>query len=263
MRQANHVNECLANGPVGMRRIVAPLDFGRSTFRDYLKGMLNAREKPHFPPLEVASPDGVLFVGGSLAPDWMLEAYRRGIFPMPIRVERRRLIAWLAPDPRGILEFDDFHVSRRLARRLKRGEFQFTVNGAFAAVVEGCAAPRGDDGDCWLTLSMQNAYQTMHELGHAHSVEVWQTGRLVGGLFGMAIGGLFAAESMFHRVTDASKAALAFLIAHAKTRGYSLLDVQWTNSHTRSLGATDIPRAEYVARLSRAIEQRVTFSPKA
>lgn len=224
--------------------------------------MLNAREKPHFPSLDVASPDGVLFVGGSLAPDWMLEAYRRGIFPMPIRVERRRLIAWLTPDPRGILEFNDFHISRRLARRLKRGEFHFTINRAFTAVVEGCAAPRGADDDCWLTLSMQNAYQTMHELGHAHSVEVWKNGRLVGGLFGMAIGGLFAAESMFHRSTDASKAALAHLIIHLKTRGYSLLDVQWTNSHTRSLGATDIPRSEYVTRLSRAVEQRISFAPK-
>src|SRR5947207_6409095 len=101
--------------------------------------MLNAREKPHFPPLEVSSPDGVLFVGGSLAPDWMLEAYRRGIFPMPIRVERRRLIAWLAPDPRGILEFEDFHVSQRLARRLRRGEFQVAITGSVAAVVWGWA----------------------------------------------------------------------------------------------------------------------------
>jgi len=224
--------------------------------------MLNAREKPHFPPVEVAGPDGVLFVGGSLAPDWMLEAYRRGIFPMPIRVDRRRLIAWLSPDPRGILEFDHFHISRRLARRLNRGEFEFTTNRAFAAVVEGCAAPRGYDDDCWLTLSMQNAYVTMHELGHAHSVEIWQGGRLVGGLFGMAIGGLFAAESMFYRARDASKAALAYLIDHLKSRGYTLLDVQWTNSHTRTLGATDIPRTEYVGRLADAIERRVTFVPK-
>src|SRR6476646_12136421 len=155
MRQANHVNECLANGPVGMRRIVAPLNFGRSTFRDYLKGMLNAREKPHFPPVEAASSDGVLYVGGSLAPDWMLEAYRRGIFPMPIRIDGRRLIAWLSPDPRGVLELDALHISRRVARRLKRGEFKFTINRAFCEVVEACAAPRRDDGDCWLTLSMQ------------------------------------------------------------------------------------------------------------
>src|SRR5262249_26297616 len=166
------------------------------------KSMLNARERPHFPPIEAASPDGVLFVGGSLAPDWMLEAYRRGIFPMPIKVDRRRLIAWLAPDPRGVLQFESLHISRRLARRLRRGEFEFTLDQAFGEVVEGCAAPRGHDDDCWLTLSMQNAYLTLHALGHAHSVEVWQNRRLVGGLFGVAIGGLFAAESMFHRVTD-------------------------------------------------------------
>jgi leucyl/phenylalanyl-tRNA--protein transferase len=221
--------------------------------------MLNSREKPHFPPLEAASPDGVLFVGGSLAPDWLLEAYRRGIFPMPIKVERRRLIAWLSPDPRGVLEFGDLYVSRRLTRRLRRGEFRFTMDRAFADVVEGCAAPRGLDDDCWLTLAMQNAYVTLHELGHAHSVEVWQDGRLVGGLFGVSIGGLFAGESMFHRVTDASKAALVFLVEHLQTRGYSLLDVQWTNSHTRSLGAIDLPRTEYVRRLTAATEQSIDF----
>jgi leucyl/phenylalanyl-tRNA---protein transferase len=221
--------------------------------------MLNPREKPQFPPLEAASSDGVLMVGGSLAPDWMLEAYRRGIFPMPIKVERRRLIAWLSPDPRGILELDSMHVSRRLARRLKRGEFQFTLDRAFAAVVEGCAAPRGIDDDCWLTLAMQNAYITLHGLGHAHSIEVWQDGWLVGGVFGVTIGGLFAGESMFHRATDASKAALVCLVTHLRRRGYSLLDVQWTNSHTRSLGAIDLPRAEYIRRLNVATRQRTEF----
>jgi len=221
--------------------------------------MLNAREKPHFPPIEAASTDGVLFVGGSLAPDWMLEAYRRGIFPMPIKVDRRRLIAWLAPDPRGILELDSLHISRRLARRLRRGEFQFTRDRSFAAVVEGCAAPRGHDDDCWLTLAMQNAYVTLHELGHAHSVEVWNDGQLVGGLFGVAIGGLFAAESMFHRATDASKAAVAYLVEHLRHRGYDLLDVQWSNAHTRRLGACDIPRVDYVRRLEQAVEREATF----
>ena len=221
--------------------------------------MLNPREKPQFPPLEAASSDGVLMVGGSLAPDWMLDAYRRGIFPMPIKVERRRLIAWLSPDPRGILELDDLHVSRRLARRLKRGEFQFTLDRVFAAVVEGCAAPRGMDDDCWLTLAMQNAYITLHGLGHAHSVEVWQDGWLVGGVFGVTIGGLFAGESMFHRATDASKAALVFLVQHLCRRGYSLLDVQWTNNHTRSLGAIDLPRADYIRRLNVATRQPIEF----
>jgi leucyl/phenylalanyl-tRNA---protein transferase len=224
--------------------------------------MLNAREKPHFPPIHAASPDGVLCVGGSLAPDWMLEAYRRGIFPMPIRIERRRHIAWLSPDPRGVIEFNDLHVSRRVVRRLRRGEFQFTFDRAFASVVEGCAAPRGNDDDCWLTLAMQNAYVTLYELGHAHSVEAWQDGRLVGGVFGVTIGGLFAAESMFCRATDASKAALAVLIEHLQRRGYTLLDVQWTNSHTRRLGATDIPRREYLDRLATAVDKNITFAAK-
>src|SRR5262245_46318345 len=219
--------------------------------------MLNAREKPHFPSIDAAGPDGVLFVGGSLGPDWMLEAYRRGIFPMPIKVERRRLIAWLSPDPRGILEFDSLHVSRRLARRLRRGEFTFTIDRAFERVVEACAAPRGHDDDCWLTLSMQNAYLTLHGLGHAHSVEVWRDGRLAGGLFGVAIGGRFAAESMFHRLTDASKAAVAFLVQHLQRRNFSLLDVQWTNPHTRRLGARDLRRAEYLARLAQAVQRPV------
>ena len=221
--------------------------------------MQTKREKPRFPPVQAAGPDGVLLVGGSLAPDWMLEAYRRGIFPMPITIDRRRLIAWLAPDPRGILELDGLPISRRLARRLRRGEFQFTINQQFADVACACAAPRGGDDDCWLTLAMQNAYQTLHSLGHAHSIEVWQDGWLVGGLFGVAIGGLFCGESMFHRTTDASKAALAFLVQHLRSRGYVLLDVQWTNDHTRSLGAIDIPRSEYMERLSRAIPRRVSF----
>ena len=221
--------------------------------------MLDARQKPKFPALDAAGPDGVLFVGGSLSPDWMLEAYRRGIFPMPVKVDRRRLIAWLSPDPRGILEFDSLYVSSRVARRLRRGEFQFTVNTAFAAVVEGCAAPRGHDNECWLTLSMQNAYVTLHQLGHAHSVEVWQDGLLVGGVFGVAVGGVFAAESMFHRVTDASKAALLYLVSRLRARGFDFLDVQWTNAHTRSLGAADIPRDQYITRLTAVLQSPARF----
>jgi leucyl/phenylalanyl-tRNA--protein transferase len=221
--------------------------------------MLDARQKPQFPPIDAAGPDGVLFVGGSLSPDWMLQAYRRGIFPMPVKVDRRRLIAWLAPDPRGILEFDELYISRRLARRLKRGEFSFTLDTAFAAVVEGCAAPRGSDNECWLTLSMQNAYVNLHQLGHAHSVEVWQDGLLVGGVFGVAVGGVFAAESMFTRATDASKAGLAVLVNHLRARGFDFLDVQWTNSHTRKLGAKDIPREQYLKRLTTALNSRAKF----
>ena len=211
--------------------------------------------------MEAAGPDGVLLVGGSLAPDWRLEAYRRGIFPMPIRVAGRRLVAWLSPDPRGILPLDGLHISRRLRRRMRRGEFQFTFDRRFADVVRGCAARRGGPSERWLTFPMETAYRTLHKLGHAHSVEAWQDGRLVGGAFGVTIGGLFAGESMFHRVTDASKAALAFLVEHLVSRRFALLDVQWTSGHTRSLGAIDIARGEYLERLATAVEMNVSFDP--
>jgi leucyl/phenylalanyl-tRNA--protein transferase len=226
--------------------------------------MHHSHQRPNFPPVEEAGPDGLVMTGGSLAPDWMLAAYCRGIFPMPIKVERRRTIAWISPDPRGILEWDHVHVSRRVARRLARSEFQFTFDKAFPRVLEGCASPRRDDtdDDVWLTLAMQNAYLSLYELGYAHSIEVWQSGRLVGGVFGVAIGGLFAGESMFHRVTDASKAGLAVLAHHLRERGYLLFDVQWTNEHTRRLGAGNIPRGEYLDRLAVALQQKLTFLPR-
>jgi len=222
--------------------------------------MFHIWEKPHFPHPSEAGPDGLLLTGGSLAPVWMMEAYRSGIFPMPLHYEHQRTLGWFSPDPRGILEFDSFHISRRLAQRLRQGEFQFSIDQAFAKVVEGCAAPRRDDTGCWLTLAMQNAYQTLHEVGTAHSVEVWTEGQLVGGVFGVSIGGFFAGESMFSRRTDASKAALACLVNHLNSRGFSLLDVQWTNEHTRSLGAVDIPRDNYLIRLSSAIALPTCFN---
>ncbi|MBC7854047.1 MAG: leucyl/phenylalanyl-tRNA--protein transferase [Pirellulaceae bacterium] len=221
--------------------------------------MFNIWEKPRFPPPSEAGPDGLLMTGGSLAPSWMMEAYKSGIFPMPLNYAHRRTLAWFSPDPRGILEFDAFYVSHRLARRLRRGEFQFTIDEAFAQVVEACAAPRRRDTGCWLTLAMQNAYQTLHQLGAAHSVEVWSEGELIGGVFGIAIGGFFAGESMFSRRSDGSKAALACLVKHLRSRDFALLDVQWTNEHTRSLGAIEVPRCEYLKRLAAAIELPARF----
>lgn len=189
-----------------------------------------------------------------------MEAYRSGIFPMPLNYGHQRSLGWFSPDPRGILELDGFHISRRLARRLRQGEFRFTTNAAFEQVVEGCAAPRAQDTGCWLTLAMQNAYLSLHDLNIAHSVEVWSGGRLVGGIFGIAIGGFFAGESMFSRQTDASKAALAWLVNRLRHRGFTLLDVQWTNDHTRSLGAIDISREEYLRRLASAATLPVSFN---
>ena len=221
--------------------------------------MFNIWEKPRFPPPSEAGSDGLLMTGGSLAPAWMMEAYKSGIFPMPLDYDHRRELAWFSPDPRGILELNALHVSHRLARRLRRGEFQFTINEAFAQVVEACAVPRPQDTGCWLTMAMQNAYQALHQLRAAHSVEVWSEGELIGGVFGIAVGGFFAGESMFSRRTDGSKAALAGLVNHLRSRGFALLDVQWTNEHTRSLGAVDIPRDEYLQRLAAAIELPARF----
>lgn len=222
--------------------------------------MFNIWEKPHFPPPSEAGPDGLLMTGGSLSPAWMVEAYKHGIFPMPLQHEQRRALAWFSPDPRGILELDGLHITRRLARRLRRGEFQCTINAAFVRVVEGCSAPRPQDTGCWLTLAMQNAYLALHQLGLAHSIEVWSDDELAGGVFGIAMGGFFAGESMFSRRTDASKAALVFLVEHLRQRQFLLLDVQWTNEHTRSLGAIDIPREEYLRRLALATSARTSFS---
>jgi leucyl/phenylalanyl-tRNA---protein transferase len=221
--------------------------------------MFNIWEKPHFPPPSEAGPDGLLMTGGSLAPAWMLEAYKSGIFPMPLHHANRWALAWFSPDPRGILELETLHVTHRLARRLRRGEFQSTINAAFSRVVEGCAAPRTPDTGCWLTLAMQNAYLALHELGLAHSLEVWSDGELAGGVFGIAIGGFFAGESMFSRRTDGSKAALFFLVEHLRQRDFTLLDVQWTNEHTRSLGAIDVPREAYLSRLALATSVRTSF----
>jgi leucyl/phenylalanyl-tRNA--protein transferase len=221
--------------------------------------MFPPSNRPVFPPPQDAGPEGLLMVGGSLRPEWLYEAYRTGIFPMPLRLEGRRVLAWFSPDPRGILEPHEFYTSSRLARRLRRGEFQFSVNQAFPQVIAGCAMPRDNDSDTWLTHSMQTAYIALHELGYAHSVEVWQDGELVGGVYGVAIGGLFAGESMFHRVTDASKAALHYLTRRLIDRGYTLFDVQWTNDHTTSLGAKDIRRRTYLKRLAEAVKLDRSF----
>src|SRR5262249_31890409 len=160
-------------------------------------------------------------------------------------------ICWWSPDPRAIFELDGFHVSRRLARTIRSGRFQVTIDHAFGDVMRGCAVR--EEGT-WITAEMLDAYERLHRLGLAHSVQVWQDGQLAGGVDGVALRGLFAGESMFHRVTDASKVALAFLIDPLRRRGYLLFDVQWINPHTASLGATEIPRKEYLARLEKALQ---------
>ena len=192
-----------------------------------------------------------------MSPQRLLDAYRHGIFPWPVFEDDMML--WWSPDPRAILPLDGLHVSQRLRRTLRNGKFEATCDQAFAEVIAGCATGPGREDGTWLIEDMIAAYNRLHDLGHAHSVEVWCDGSLAGGTYGVAIGGLFAAESMFYRVRDASKAALAHLVAHLKARGYQLLDVQQWTPHTSRLGVVEISREEYLNRLQVATKLDVTF----
>ncbi len=204
---------------------------------------------------ERADADGLVGVGGNLQPSMLLEAYRRGIFPW---FDASSPILWWSPDPRAIFELDGLHVSRRLARTVRSGRFTSTVDRAFTEVMRGCAH-RPHDG-VWITPDMIVAYARLHDLGHAHSVEVWHEGELAGGVYGVTVGGLFAGESMFSRVRDASKVALVYLMERLRQRGYRLFDVQFLNDHTAGLGAVEIPRSEYLARLRMALTCEARFN---
>jgi leucyl/phenylalanyl-tRNA--protein transferase len=198
----------------------------------------------YFPPANRASPEGLVAVGGRLTPERLLDAYRHGIFPWPTQSYEPML--WWSPDPRAILPLDGVYRSRRLQRRMRSGEFTMRSDTAFAGVIAGCATGVGREGGTWLTPEMIGAYCELHRRGHAHSVETWKDGVLIGGVYGVAIGGLFAAESMFHRTRDASKAALVQLVDHLVARGYRLLDVQQWTPHSGSMGVVEIPRRDYL-----------------
>ena len=190
-------------------------------------------------------------LGADLSPGTLIDAYRSGLFPMPVDPSRRRSkIAWYSPDPRGILPLDGMHISRSL-RRSRRG-FDVTFNRAFRDVVLRCASP--DREGRWITNEFVDAYVDLHEMEWAHSVEVWQRGELVGGLYGLRIDGLFAGESMFHSATDASKVALMELVDCLNESNATLLDVQWSTPHLASLGVVDVSRTEYLELLGRALE---------
>jgi leucyl/phenylalanyl-tRNA--protein transferase len=210
-----------------------------------------------FPPVEESTPEGLLAFGGRLEPEWLLDAYAHGIFPWPF--EERAPVAWWSPEPRAVIELDQFHIPRRLERTCRGGQFVVTIDQDFPSVIKGCATAPGRKGATWLTRPMIRAYIRLHELGHAHSVEAWYDGQLAGGTYGVAIGGLFGAESMFHCVRDASKVALVSLVRHLRSRGYCLLDIQQLTPHTARFGAHEIPRREYLARLAEALERPVTF----
>jgi leucyl/phenylalanyl-tRNA--protein transferase len=200
-----------------------------------------------FAPATAADELGVVGVGADLEPGTLLAAYRRGLFPMPLEGLHGGPIAWWSPDPRGILPLDGLRRTRSLRRSCAR--YEVRVDTAFAEVVAACADRRRPGA--WITREVAAAYQRLHELGWAHSVEAWDDEGLAGGLYGLAVDGLFAGESMFHHRTDASKVALVGLVDLLAADGVPrLLDVQWATAHLRALGAVEVPRAEYLERLA-------------
>ncbi|MEX0951443.1 MAG: leucyl/phenylalanyl-tRNA--protein transferase [Gammaproteobacteria bacterium] len=197
-----------------------------------------------FPPVEkaLADPDGLLAIGGDLSPTRLLHAYQLGIFPW---FSEGQPILWWSPDPRCVIRPGHLKISRSLRKTINSNRFVVTVDQAFANVVKNCAAPRDGIYDTWITADIKTAYQQLHELGHAHSVECWHDGELVGGLYGIAIGQVFFGESMFSRVSDASKVALAWLSAQLAAADFQLIDCQVNSPHLRKLGAELMPRQSF------------------
>jgi leucyl/phenylalanyl-tRNA--protein transferase len=207
-----------------------------------------------FPSPLRANADGLVAVGGDLSVPRLLLAYRNGIFPWTDKP-----ITWWSPDPRAIFELDQFHVSHSLAKIIRKGVFQITINRAFPDVMKGCASPGPRRRTTWITREFLRAYSQLYEQGHAHSLECWQDDKLVGGIYGVAIGGFFAGESMFHRASNASKIALYHLIEHLRHHHFTLFDIQMLTAVTSSLGAIQIPRTEYLNRLSVALQEPCSF----
>ena len=208
-------------------------------------------QRLRFPPVEQALPEGLLAVGGDLTVERLLLAYRNGIFPWYSPGDP---ILWWSPDPRLVLLPGDLHVPRSLRRTLNGGRFRFSLNRDFIAVIHACAADRRQSGT-WLVPEMIAAYIHLHQAGYAHSVEVWQDGRLAGGLYGVALGRCFFGESMFHRVRDASKAGLVYLVRHLAPLGFELIDCQVATAHLARFGAREMPRREFLQRLHRALKR--------
>ncbi|PUA43579.1 leucyl/phenylalanyl-tRNA--protein transferase [Pseudomonas protegens] len=207
-----------------------------------------------FPPLEKAmrEPNGLLAAGGDLSADRLVQAYRHGCFPW---FSEGQPILWWSPDPRTVLLPDELHVSRSLGKLLRKQRYEVTFDQDFAAVISACAAPRAYADGTWISEAMQQAYQQLHQRGHAHSVEVWDQGELVGGLYGLAMGQLFFGESMFSRADNASKFGFATLVQHLKAWGFVLIDCQMPTEHLHSLGARSITRAEFADYLKRHLDQ--------
>jgi leucyl/phenylalanyl-tRNA--protein transferase len=190
-----------------------------------------------------------------IEPSLLVQAYRQGIFPMALEDDE---IGWFSPDPRGVLPLDHVHVPARLSRVIRSGRFEVAIDRDFERVMRACAADR-EDGT-WISEEIVESYVALHRLGMAHSIETWREGRLVGGLYGVHLGGAFFGESMFHLETDASKVALMALVARMRERGLSLLDIQWVTPHLAQFGAVEVPREEYLMRLSQVIDEPRVFA---
>jgi len=193
-------------------------------------------------------------MSGPITPELLLSAYAAGAFPMAESRDAREVF-WLAPRRRGIIPLDGFHISRSLARRIRRGDYRVTIDTAFGDVVDACA----DRPETWINADIRRLYLQLFSLGHAHSVEVWMDGALAGGLYGVSLGGAFFGESMFSRRTDGSKIALAYLVSRLRAGGYLLLDTQFLTDHLASLGGIEISREDYHRRLEKALAADADF----
>jgi len=207
------------------------------------------------PAQAVDDPNGLLAVGGDLSPERLLAAYRQGIFPWYSPGDP---ILWWCPDPRTVISPESLHISRSLAKWHRNPRYELTSNRDFAAVVAGCAAPRADQSGTWIVPEMQDAYLQLHQLGYAHSVEVWRGNELVGGLYGVRLGRVFFGESMFSRAPNASKLALVHILRDQALGPIELLDCQFTTPHLLSMGATEWPRARFLATIRQLIVDRAT-----
>ncbi len=222
---------------------------------------LSERDSPQaFPPVEraLSEPVGLLAAGGDLSPPRLLEAYRRGIFPW---YSRGQPILWWCPDPRAVLRPERLKVSRSLAKSLRNRGFETRIDGAFREVLRYCGSSELRPGGTWLSPEMRAAYLRLHKLGYAHSVETWLDGRLVGGLYGVALGNVFFGESMFSLERDASKVALKRLCDELVRRGYHIIDCQMATAHLMSLGAELIPRLEFIELLRTRIQADLAATP--
>ena len=215
-----------------------------------------------FSDARTADENGLVGIGGSMTSETLYDAYTHGIFPWPFSsfgYGPPNQLGWFSLDPRGVFEFETFHIPKRLARIYRNGRFRLTSNQDFRGVLRGCALTPYRDGESWVTPSLFRAYVQFHELGFAHSVEAWLADRLVGGVYGVGINGLFAAESMFRVEPNASKVALVALMEHLKVRGYRLFDIQMVTPNTERFGAVGISREEYLWRLHDALQVETTF----